>query len=149
MKSSSSVLSTNLPSKVNLKIALALLAIIIGGHIYIIYRPDSLLMFSWFHLLGLDKYVELARHAFSELYVADWVVYNLPTGLWLLSYMLIIDAVWGNERKDFACKVFLYSLPCIAVASEFLQLFQLLPGTFDFADILSYLFACVIFQLLK
>ena len=44
---------------------------------------------------------------------------------------------------------FLYVLPLLAVASEFMQFVGLLPGTFDIMDLVSYISATILFVIIK
>ena len=76
------------------------------------------------------------------------IKYNLPAGLWLFAYMFVIDAVWGKD-KNRVSMYFLYVLPLLAVASEFMQFVGLLPGTFDVMDLLSYVSAILLFLIIK
>ncbi len=100
--------------------AIGLVALTIGGLIYIRYRSESLLMFDWFHNLGLSDSIEDFRSNSEMPNVYDWVKYNLTAGLWLFAYMFVIDAVWGKD-KNRVSMYFLYVLPLLAVASEFMQ----------------------------
>lgn len=45
----------------------------LGGLIYIQYRTDSLLMFDWFHGLGLTDYIENLRNNAQMPNVYGWV----------------------------------------------------------------------------
>lgn len=127
---------------------IGLVALTIGGLIYIRYRSESLLMFDWFHNLGLTDFIEDFRSNSDIPNVYGWVKYNLPAGLWLFAYMFVIDAVWGKD-KNLVSMYFLYVLPLLAVASEFMQLVGLLPGTFDFMDLISYMSAILLFVIIK
>jgi hypothetical protein len=80
--------------------------------------------------------------------VYEWVKYNLPAGLWLFAYMFVLDAVWGKD-KNCVSMYFLYVLPLLAVASEFMQFVGLLPGTFDIMDLVSYISATILFVIIK
>ena len=62
--------------------------------------------------------------------------------------MFVIDAVWGKDKNRFSM-YFLYILPLLAVASEFMQFVGLLPGTFDAMDLLSYVSAILLFVIIK
>lgn len=128
--------------------AIGLVALTIGGLIYIRYRSESLLMFDWFHNLGLSDSIEDFRSNSEMPNVYDWVKYNLPAGLWLFAYMCVIDAVWGKD-KNRVSMYFLYVLPLLAVASEFMQFVGLLPDTFDAMDLLSYVSAILLFVIIK
>ena len=42
--------------KRTIKVTIGIVALSVGGIIYILYRTDSLLMFSWFQKLGMSEY---------------------------------------------------------------------------------------------
>lgn len=128
--------------------AIGLVALTIGGLIYIRYRSESLLMFDWFHNLSLSDSIEDFRSNCEMPNVYGWVKYNLPAGLWLFAYMFVIDAVWGKDNNRVSM-YFLYVLPLLAAASEFMQFVGLLPGTFDAMDLLSYISAILLFVIIK
>lgn len=130
------------------RILLSLLILCIGGLIYIAYRQDTLILFSWGRSLGLSQNIESLREFAQNKGVYGWVKNSLPDGLWLFSYMFIIDSIWnGIKSKTFY--IFLYSLPFIAIGSEILQYFGIVPGCFDWIDILSYTFAICLYWLIK
>ena len=72
----------------------------------------------------------------------------MPAGLWLFSYLFIIDSVWGNYKRS-VYKCFLCTLPIMAITSELLQYFGILSGTFDFLDLMSYISAIFLFIFIK
>jgi len=63
-------------------------------------------------------------------------VFNLPHGLWCLSGLLVIRAVWPTNTKWRA----VYGGIFVAAASsvEIMQLGEVMPGTFDLLDLASY-----------
>ena len=129
------------------KVTIGVVTLIIGGLIYIIYRSETLLMFDWFRILGISRYIDKLRATdYQNIY--EWVKNSLPAGLWLFSYMFIIDSVWEKD-KCIAYKFYIYVLPVLAVLSEFMQYIKILPGTFDINDLLSYFFAILLYLLIK
>lgn len=130
------------------RIILSLVILLTGGLIYVIYRDKSLLMFNWFDSLGISKQVDCLRDIAQGGGIYDWVKYSLPDGLWIFSYMFIIDAIWNGERNALSF-IFIYGLPFIAILSEFLQCFGLCPGVFDWKDLASYVFAIMLFLIIK
>ena len=124
------------------------MALIVGGLIYIRYRSDSLLMFDWFHYFNISDFISSIRSNSEDSNIYEWVIYNMPAGLWLFAYLLIIDAIWGNEKNaQYLCH--LYILPILAIVSELMQFFGGLPGTFDFLDLISYVCAILLFIIIK
>lgn len=126
---------------------LALILFSIGGLIYIIFRSETIRMFTWADNLGLGNCVSRLRFYYGDIYVSDFIKYSVPDGLWLLAYLLIIDIIW-NESNIFK-RLFIYALPIIAISSEFMQLFGIVHGIFDFYDLINYFGALIIYKLLK
>ena len=127
---------------------LSLVILLLGGLIYVIFRDKSLLMFDWFNTIGISNEVDGLRRMFQGEGIYGWVKYSLPDGLWIFSYMFIVDAIWDRERNAVSM-IFLWGLPIVAVLSECLQYFSLLPGVFDWMDIASYMLAISLFLIIK
>ena len=127
---------------------LSMLILCIGGLIYIGFRDKSLLMFDWLYHMGFTQHVEAFRSLFDQDGVYGWVKNSLPDGLWLFAYMFLVDAIWNGSKSISSC-IFIYSLPLFALLSEFLQYFGLVPGVFDWIDVVSYLFAIMLYILIK
>lgn len=102
-------------------------------------------MFSWFDALGLSDTIELLRINYGETSIYDWVKFNLPAALWLFAYLYVMDSVWSEYKGRFVFYAFLGIIPIAAIASEFMQYFSLLPGTFDIYDVLSYVAAIILY----
>lgn len=130
------------------KVILSFAILIIGGLIYVGFRDKSLLMFSWFEQLGISGEVDAFRGLVNSEGVYGWVKNSLPDGLWLFAYMFLVDAIW-NGSKSISSYIFIFSLPSFALLSEFLQYFDMLPGVFDWIDVASYLFAILLFVIVK
>lgn len=130
------------------KISLSFLILIAGGLIYIACREKSLLMFNWFDYLGISSGIDTFREFINAEGVYGWVKNSLPDGLWLFAYMFLVDALW-NGSKSICSYIFIYSLPFFALMSEFLQYSGLVPGVFDWVDVVSYSFAIVLYLLIK
>lgn len=130
------------------RIILSLGILSLGGLIYIIYRDKSLLMFDWFNSIGVSSGIDGLRSLFQGDGVYGWVKYSLPDGLWIFSYMFLIDAIWNGE-KIITSKLFLWFLPIVAILSECLQYFGLLSGVFDWKDMASFTLAITLFLIIK
>lgn len=129
----------------NTKIIWAYILLFIGSMIYLSFRSTTLLLFEWCRFLGLDCYINFFRSFVCKIQPSNFIIYNLPGGMWLLSYMLLINVIWANEKGNIYYRLFLYSLPIITLYSEVAQLFSFVPGTFDILDIICYLFAIIFF----
>jgi len=76
--------------------------------------------------------------------VPDWILYNLPDGLWFFSLLETVWFIWkGVFSRSFLIWIFLCC--CLAATSEYLQLINFIPGTYDWLDLLTYFLATSIF----
>ena len=126
-----------------------LLPLLTGSFIYILFRVETLKMFSWFIKLGIQEEIELLRITFSFIRLPYWILFVLPDGLWLFSFISFQLLVWNgiiNRENVFWFLIF----PFIAISSEIGQFFELISGTFDFLDLLMYVLAatlsCIIYK---
>lgn len=67
----------------------------------------------------------------------DFLVFNLPGGLWSASYILIVDALFCKSRRTDRLTIAAV-IPMIGAMSELLQAIGFLPGIFDWADFWCY-----------
>ena len=74
----------------------------------------------------------------------EWVIYSLPDGMWLLSYMLLMEAIWDKQdRKIRIC--FVWSMPLLIMIWEVMQYMGIMSGTWDIGDMLAYILAIILF----
>lgn len=123
----------------------SIVPLIIGGMLYLGYRSQDLLMFRWANYLGLSRFVNSWRKFCFQYPLPEWCYYALPDGLWLLSYILLINIIWNSHT--WKSIIWIYALPAIAITSELLQLLNPNFGTFDIMDIVCYLGAVILFEL--
>ncbi len=123
---------------------LAVICLLAGSLIYILFRPTTLLMFNWADSLGLMDIISIMRAWVDgyEKLLPNWVIYSLPFGLWVASYLFFIDCIWGRS-KAFVRHVWFWSVPVIAFTAECAQIFEIIPGHFDFLDLLIIVFATI------
>lgn len=131
------------------QIGIAFLSLFIGGIIYVLFRADTLVMFSWFDFLGLSNFIKFLRSLIVNYECHPWVIYNMPAALWLLSYLCIISTIWNKYKNSKLYTVFFWLMPLISILSEFFQLFGILSGTFDVYDVISYIFSIIIYYLIR
>ncbi len=124
------------------------MAVLIGGLLYLTFRSEGLVMFNWFGKIGLTSQISFLRESCGEISLYSWVKYNLPAALWLFSYMFIIRGIWLNSRQKIIYNIFLWGVPLMAIASEILQYFGAITGTFDYKDIIAYIAGIIIFILI-
>ena len=78
----------------------------------------------------------------TEIEFPDWVLYNLPDALWLLSFLFMNEAVWGEDNRKY---IFVAVVTIFALSIEILQMYTLFSGTGDMLDIISYIIVLIIY----
>ena len=115
----------------------ALLALLVGGFIYIFLRPVPPIFFYWIQQIGFTEGLESARSTTLTItpLLPGWVVYSLPQGLWAFSYTLIMVGIWGRKRNLLAI-FWLATIPLLVFGFEVLQLAGVISGTYCPEDML-------------
>ena len=110
-------------------IFLSIFSIAAGFLIYYFFREENLLIYEWFHFsIKNNNNITFSNGSLW----ADFLRYNLPDGLWLLSGLLFLRALWYGEKIFIIYKIlFLF----FAFLLEALQIIDEIPGTFDFYDL--------------
>lgn len=120
-----------------LKLPLGMMMLLMGGMTYLLFRPQTLLMFHVTDAIGLSAVINSMRKGISS-QLPEFIIYNLPGTLWAAAYILTIDSLMF--RQSVMPRILVSGIiPVIGAVSELLQLIGLLPGTFDVADLLCYL----------
>lgn len=125
------------------KIIILLIPVILGGLIYIIFRTEKLIMFCWFDYLHLTSEINIAKSFRNTYAFPDWFIYSFPDGLWIFSYTAISLKIWKSSMNQNSF-FWILSIPVASILSEFLQFLNIIPGTFDFTDLLFYLIGIVL-----
>lgn len=136
------------PPKRCLTALAGLILLTVGGMIYILYRPQSLLVFHIADKWGLSVWITHLRQCAPTLNMPEWVIYSLPGGLWAAAYILIIEAItqpWPRRKR----MLWASTIPLCGIISELLQGVGCLPGTFDIIDVLCYIVPIAVYTLLK
>jgi len=123
-----------------------LLPFAFGLAIYTLWRSTKLLMFRTYHqvglygaILGLRAHVAGFKH-----FVPGPILYSVPDALWVYAATAMLGYLWLNHPSR-SMRWFWTLLPAsIGVGSEFGQLAKLVPGTFDWMDVASYVTACAL-----
>lgn len=115
----------------------AIALICIGGLMYLLYRPQNILLFNILEDCGLMPYVDIIRQSCSTIKLPSFVVNSLPAGLWTASYLLMMFCTTRTYSKRTRLMVCL-PLPLSAIVLEFIQLFGWCSGTFDVYDLICY-----------
>ncbi len=127
------------------------LPLVIGCFIYFVWRNDSLNMFHWFQFIGMGSTITYLRELFNPFLtdVPRWIIYSLPGGLWIFSYICLMGFIW--EKVSNRIFIFWFTIGlAISVGSEIFQSIQFLEGTFSVLDLVTYFIAIIIsFALIK
>ena len=115
-------------------LAIGIISLFIGGLIYLLFRTRNLIMFLFIPSAISDWFGKVSL--FLDWNIPDWVNYSLPDGLFSISYICIMSALWSDNHKT--KKVWVLSLPISLILGELLQLFNLAPGTFDYIDLIFF-----------
>lgn len=85
------------------------LPVIVGAAIYVLFRSPRLRVFHWLQAVGLGGAVEAARgwaRPAAE-YLAEWLLYSAPDGLWVYGLTACLALVWrgepGRTRRAWLC----------------------------------------------
>lgn len=126
------------------KWTLSILLLSVGIGIYILFRPQNLLVFGLLDDLGLMPIVDSLRMSASVIMLPSFVINCVPAGLWTASYLIGMYLITtGASRTQ---KILLsLPLPLTAIILEFLQLFGWCSGTFDLYDLVCYVVPLIIF----
>lgn len=121
----------------------SILTLLLGGSIYVFFRALSLKMFSWFVSLGINNSILKIRSLTENIKLPDWILFSLPDGLWIFSFISFQLFIWNNKIEKGNC-IWLFCLPMVAIISEIGQLVKIVPGTFDSLDLVMYLIGTVL-----
>lgn len=119
------------------KVLLAILFLVCGCAIYLLFRSKSLNIYQWCSVLGLSNTIDTLRYSVQDWNVSEFVKFSLPDGLYCASYILMIDAIWHDEKGTIK-NIIISLVPFVTISSEVLQYFGLVKGTFDIYDLICY-----------
>jgi len=111
-------------------------SLLVGSIFYLAFRPLSLTMFHWTDAMGLTSGVLFFRKTFSPLFgtLPSWAIYSAPFALYVLSYMLLIQATWLPKTSR-GQSLWFWWIPLVSFVAELGQLIEVTPGTFDWIDL--------------
>ena len=137
-------LNHNLKTRISL-LSIALILLAVGGWIYCFFRPRILLLHVLINKLPCQSLFDKIGALCQNCQLPDFMVYNLPGGLWTIAYLLVVEAIFLN--RTFTERIWWAAvIPFIGSVSEGLQALEVLPGHFDWWDLCCYLvpFCCYI-----
>jgi len=122
---------------VTTQVFLAVLMLLAGSGIYLLFRSKTLYIYKWCAVLGFSESLSNLRCAVSGWNVSEFVKFNLPDGLYCAAYILIMDAIWYKE-SGWMKYFIVFLVPFVTISSEALQYFGVVRGTFDYSDLVCY-----------
>lgn len=122
----------------------AFLMIFVGGMIYILYRPENILLFRLTDSIGIKPFINIARARASQVILPSFMINSLPAGLWAGSYLIMMFVTTKFHTRRIRLMLAL-PLPVMAIVLEFMQLGGWCPGTFDIYDLVCYVIPLIIF----
>jgi hypothetical protein len=99
----------------------------VGTFIYWAARP-TVLAFSFYDFSPLS---------WSK-YLPNWVLFNLPDGLWSYAFVSFTLILWQNNTS-LSAKFWIMTAFLLGIVLEIGQYFGFISGTFDWLDVLIYL----------
>ncbi len=130
-------------------IAMGIVLLFLGGMLYVLYRPQTLLLFLVADGMGLTNIISDWRLAATATWQpAKFIIYCLPAGLWTLSYIFIVGTLAQEmpAKKRWAA---VSAIPLLGAVSELLQAGDIVPGTFDWADLALYVLPLAVYTVLN
>jgi len=80
--------------------------------------------------------------------IPNSIKYNLPDGLWFYALLSTISIVWKEYSSVYFVRWIFLSI-VLTYLSEILQAFYIIPGTFDWYDLLAYTIALFMFYFIN
>ena len=124
-------------------ILLSLVCITVGGLIYLIFRTRTLVMFHFIPDNLIEELNLVHEYSCANFQIPNFIIYNLPTGLWTISYIILMQLILENN-VGLHRFLWIYLLPILLCLTEILQLFSFIPGTFDIFDVCCYIVPMII-----
>lgn len=112
------------------------LAVLAGGSIYFLGRPDEIGFVHWIRSVVPERLASLSavHHPVYGSQLPGWIVFSLPDGLWAFAYTLFMITIWFKGNT--ILRYFWYAtIPMLTLGSEILQWPGIIPGTFCVTDL--------------
>lgn len=114
----------------------AILALLVGLYIYTFLRPTSIRLFDFYGYVGVKQWF-LAHRQLLAVHLPNEVIFSMPFALWHFALNISLLQVWRRELKTLSVRICFFStLIATGVLVEFLQLFHIMRGTFDWNDLM-------------
>ena len=126
------------------KIYGGVMLLVCGCAIYLLFRSKTLSIYVWCRDLGCSFLVDCLRLSVQNWNIPAFIKFSLPDGLYSAAYLLIIDAIWHNDKRPMKY-ILLSIIPVITIGNELLQYLGLIRGTFDYVDLICYMVPPLLF----
>ena len=123
---------------------MAVVMLILGGAVYLLFRTKQLIMFHVTDALGLTDTIDSWRKTTADIKLPEWSVYVLPNALWAGAYVIVTDAILQSHRRTIRLMA-ASIIPLLGIMAEIMQAAGLIPGTFDWLDIMAYALPYIIY----
>ena len=124
--------------------------LMVGGLIYLLWRAESLVMFQWVDALGGTEVLRACRAWASPVrsFIPEWVAYSIPDAMWVYACTAHFGVIWRGVSGWYS-RVWRWLGWVLAFGGELGQGLGLVPGTFDWMDLLlvSVAAACAALRL--
>lgn len=99
-------------------------SLLLGSLIYILFRSPSLKVFEWLENVGLYESTNVIRTITTPLYhyIPEYILFSLPDGLWVFSYLCLILHLWSGKISTQNIGWIIIT-PVVAIGSEIGQFF--------------------------
>jgi hypothetical protein len=79
-------------------------------------------------------------HRLSDMNPPQFIIYNVPDALWFYALLSAVMAIWEYKTlKNFI--IWFIIVVLLSLLSEIFQGLKIIPGTFDYNDLLAYVIA--------
>ena len=122
----------------------ASLLIVAGSLVYLFFRPD-IILFKWIGISDLLASIKCETDDGGG-FLHYFLMYCLSDVLWYAALLILASTFY--VREVLVSKILFATMVLMPFVLELLQLARLLPGTFDWYDIVFYCITLIIFVLL-
>lgn len=129
-----------------LKYCFIAFSLLLGLGIYLGLRSTSSPFYTLAANLGFKSETDAYRIQIQKFQYPDWLVYSLPDGLWMFSFVLFNLTVWDftiNKQS----KIWIYGSILMGLSYEILQSIVKGYGVFDWIDLGLMLLAVLVSSL--
>jgi hypothetical protein len=126
-----------------LRYILIIISLVSGLILYIGFRTTHTPIYQWAIKLGLGKEINFLRNTMQGIHLPDWIVYSMPDGLWMFSFVLSVLSIW-NFNLNKTTGPWIFSAIFIGLGFEIMQGYVKGIGVFDWNDLLLMIAGTVI-----